>query len=94
MHIPAMDETPVDAPVVRALSQAVREQLGVTPRVEGMSGITLAAELRAHKIPVAVWAMSPCRGVDANESISIQELLQTASVFARMLYWQDAREAR
>ena len=84
--IPAVPGTAPDAPVVKALRRAVRAQLGVESFPMGMGGVTLAAELRARGLPVVVWAKADSKGQEANESISITALQDTAKVFARMLF--------
>lgn len=91
--VPAFPGTAPNAPVVEALHRAVRAQLNVEPLPVGMGGITLATDLRARGLPVAVWSKTDSKGQDANESVPISALLDTAKVFARILYDPEAAKA-
>lgn len=91
--IPAVPGTDPEAPVVAALSRAVRDQLGLEPVPVGVGGITLAADLRSLGLPVAVWAKADSLGQHSNENISITALLSAAQVFARMLYDEESAPA-
>lgn len=87
--IPAFPGTSTDAPVVQALSRAIKAHLGVEAEYEGIGGVTLAADLRAKNLPTAVWAKSESMGNSSNESVSIRGLLDTSMVFARILFDPD-----
>lgn len=84
--IPAFPGTAPDAPVVLALRRAVLAQLGVEALPVGIGGVTLAADLRARGLPVAVWAKAESVGQNVDESVSVSDILNTAKVFARILF--------
>ena len=90
---PAFPGTPPDAPVVQALSRAVRAELGVDSKPIGIGGITLAADLRGRGIPTVVWAKAESMSHGANESISITSLLDASKIFARILFDTEAATA-
>ncbi len=48
--------TPVDAPVVRELSEAIKNVHGITPRTVGIGGGTVAAGLRNLGFDAVVWS--------------------------------------
>lgn len=93
MMTPAFPGTAPDAPVVQAVSRAVRTQFGVTPKPVGVGGATLAAELRSRGIPAVLWAKSESTGASPNEHISASALLDAAKIFARILFDQEAANA-
>lgn len=72
------------APVVRALSKALQEE-GVTPRLVGIGGGTVAALLRHAGLPACVWStiMECCH--EPNEHASISNTLRDSAVFARLV---------
>lgn len=87
--VPAMPSTIPTATVVLALRQAVVEELKVEPQLIGIGAVTMAAELRAKGLQVAVWANADSLGDAVDERIAIFSLLKSAQVFARMLYYQE-----
>lgn len=87
-RLSAAKPTNVEAPVVRSLQRAVKAQLGRTPDLIGNGAVTMARALRVepYNLPVAVWAKSDSQGAAANESVSITAILESARIFARMLF--------
>lgn len=81
----ATEPTPPDSPVVRALSAAVREVLGVEPRPMGIGGGTVAAEFRRCGLPAAVWALWSDSAHQPDEFCPISQMVDGAKVFARIL---------
>ena len=90
---PAFPPTASDAPVVTALERAVRAQLGKKPQLIGIGGVTLATDLRARGLPVAVWGKAANVGSASNESVSISGLLDVSKVFARILFDPETAKA-
>lgn len=93
LAIPAVPGTSPDAPIVQALTRAVHAQFGKVVKPEGIGGVTIATELRAKNLPVAVWAKSESMGHSPNERISITAQLDAAKIFARMLFDPEASAA-
>ncbi len=77
--------TPSDSPVVTSLAQAVQEVIGVQARPVGIGGQTVAAFFRKRGLPAAVWQKSLDMAHAPNERISIEDLVLTTKVFARMM---------
>lgn len=77
--------TPSDSPVVISLAQAVQEVIGVQARPVGIGGQTVAAFFRKRGLPAAVWQKSLEVAHAPNERISIEDLVLTTKVFARMM---------
>ena len=77
-------KTDADAPVVRALTQALAEA-GITPRPVGIGGATVAALLRHRGLAACVWStiLSCCH--EPNEHSSITATMKDAQVFARIV---------
>ncbi len=84
-EMPAAPATPVDAPVVRALQDAVRAVYGVEARPEGIGGGTVAAEIRRKGHSAAVWARMDETMHSPNEYALISNILGDAKVFAHVL---------
>ncbi|MDO5537782.1 MAG: M20 family metallo-hydrolase [Desulfovibrionaceae bacterium] len=77
-------KTDPQAPVVLALSRALAEE-GVTPRLIGIGGGTVAALLRRAGLPACVWSTIQECCHEPNERSSISATLRDARVFARLL---------
>lgn len=92
----AAPPTSGDSPAVRSLERAVRAQLGQSPKLAGNSAVTMARIMRRepHKLPVAVWAKSEGLGASPNESVSLTAIIESAQVFARMLFDTEAIDGR
>lgn len=74
-------QTAVDAPVVKALSAAIRTA-GGDPKPVGIGGGTVAAMLRAKGIPAAVWSTIKSCCHEPNEHSSISATIRDAQIFA------------
>lgn len=83
-RVQAAPATPVDAPVVVALSEAIREVRKIEPRPMGIGGGTVAAEFRARGIPAAVWSTMDDLAHQPNEYCVIENMVEDAKVFARV----------
>lgn len=81
---PAAPPTAANAPVVLALTEAVRQVRGVEPRTIGIGGGTVAAEFRRRGMPAVAW--STCDGVahQPNEYCVIDNMVADARVFAHL----------
>ncbi|MDR0377779.1 MAG: M20 family metallo-hydrolase [Spirochaetaceae bacterium] len=77
--------TPEDAPLVRLLSQAVRETLGVETRTIGIGGGTVGAALRNMAVPAVVWSPMEDTAHQPNECALISNILKGAKVMARLM---------
>jgi succinyl-diaminopimelate desuccinylase len=80
----AAPPTSPDAPVVLALSEAVRRVRGVEPYPMGMGGGTVGAVFRRHGIPAAVWGTMEGMAHQPNESCVIDNMVADALVFAHV----------
>jgi succinyl-diaminopimelate desuccinylase len=78
----APDPTPVDAPVVQALTKAIRAVKGVEAKPMGIGGGTVAAFFRRAGLPAAVWLTEPDTPHQPNEFCLISNLVTDAKVFA------------
>lgn len=74
--------TPADAPVVKALSAAVRQVYGVEARAIGIGGGTVGAYLRKAGYDCVVWSKMNETAHQPNESCEIANILGDAKVFA------------
>ncbi|MEM3526476.1 MAG: ArgE/DapE family deacylase [Candidatus Jordarchaeaceae archaeon] len=79
---PPTEVSPED-PVVRTLLKTVSEVTGNQPKLIGIGGATVAKHCILHGIPTAVFGPGdPKEAHAANESISIDELLTAAKIYA------------
>jgi succinyl-diaminopimelate desuccinylase len=83
-RVQAAPATPVDAPVVTALSEAIRDIRQAEPKPMGIGGGTVAAEFRAHGIPAAVWSTMDDLAHQPNEYCVIENMVEDAKVFAHV----------
>ncbi|RPI74247.1 MAG: M20 family metallo-hydrolase [Desulfobacteraceae bacterium] len=74
--------TSIEAPVVKALEQAIREIIGREPKIMGMGGGTVAAFFRKKGLPAVVWSTMNDTAHQANEYCDIQDIMTDAKVFA------------
>jgi len=74
--------TPVDAPVVRALSSAIKLVTGKDASPRGIGGGTVAAFFRKAGLPAAVWMTSPDCAHQPNEYCHISNVISDAKIFA------------
>ncbi|MBN1884214.1 MAG: M20 family metallo-hydrolase [Candidatus Krumholzibacteriota bacterium] len=80
----AAPATPVDAPVVTALSSAIREIYGVEAKPQGIGGGTVAAFFRRAGLPAVVWSRIDDTAHMPNEHTTIDFMLGDAKVFATL----------
>jgi len=81
----AAPPTPVDAPVVHALEQAVRAVYDVKAKPMGIGGGTVAAHIRKKGFSAAVWARMDETMHGPDEYCIIENLVGDAKVFAHIL---------
>jgi succinyl-diaminopimelate desuccinylase len=81
----APPETSPDAPVVKALSSAIKDVYGVDAKPMGIGGGTVAAYIRNSGIPAAVWTRTDETEHNPDENVKISNLLDNAKVFARVI---------
>jgi succinyl-diaminopimelate desuccinylase len=74
--------TPPDAPVVKALSAAIRRVTGLDAKPMGIGGGTVAAFFRKAGLPAAVWITESGSPHQPNESCLISNMITDAKVFA------------
>jgi succinyl-diaminopimelate desuccinylase len=77
--------TPADAPLIRLLSQTIREVYGVNPKPVGIGGGTVAACLRNAGIDAAVWARIDNTAHQPNEYALTGNILGDAAVMALLM---------
>jgi succinyl-diaminopimelate desuccinylase len=89
-----MDEaappTPVDAPVVRLLLEAIRDVRGNDPYPGGIGGGTCAAHLRRAGINAVVWETVANKAHAPDEYAVIDNMVGDCKVLARMYLGPDA----
>lgn len=76
--------TSPDAPVVTALTEAVKDVYGVQAKPGGVGGGTVAFFIRNAGIPAAAWYTSGGTEHMANENVKIGTLLNDAKVYANV----------
>ena len=79
---PAAPPTPADAPVVKALGQAIRQVRQVEPMPGGIGGGTVAAFFRERGLAAAVWNTTTNSAHMPNEYANMADLIKDAQVFA------------
>jgi succinyl-diaminopimelate desuccinylase len=77
--------TPPDAPVVRTLCAALKDVRGITPKICGSGGQTVAACLRQKGKETAVWATIVPNPHAPNEYSSIKATIADSKIIAYML---------
>lgn len=73
-----------DAPVVRALQQAIRKIYEVEARPMGIGGGTVAALFRGKGYPVAVWSKLGMTAHQPNEYCFIDNMVGNAKIYAHL----------
>ncbi len=86
----ATEPTPDDAPVVRALEQAIRLVTGKVAKPMGIGGGTVAAFFRKTGLPAAVWSSECDSAHQPNEYCMVSKILTDAKIFACL--YMDAWE--
>ena len=79
--------TPVDAPVVKALSAAIASVYGVTPRPIGIGGGTVGAYLRNAGFDAVVWGRLDETAHQPNEYCKLENLVGDACVLASLMLY-------
>jgi succinyl-diaminopimelate desuccinylase len=78
----AINPTPEDAPVVKALVRAIKGVTGLEAKAMGFGGGTVAAFFRKAGLPTAVWMTMPDSAHQPNEYCLISNIMNDAKVFA------------
>jgi succinyl-diaminopimelate desuccinylase len=78
----AAEPTPMDAPVVSALAQGIREVTGREAKPMGIGGGTVAAFFRKAGLPAAVWCTMADTAHQPNEYCLISNILTDAKILA------------
>ncbi len=87
----ATEPTSPEAPVVKALTRAIKKVTGKDARPMGIGGGTVAAFFRKAGLPAAVWSTISDSAHQPNEYCLIKNVLTDAKVFAS-LYLDDGRD--
>lgn len=82
--VQAPPPTSVDAPVVRALQEAIRDVYGVTATPHGIGAGTVAAYFRQEGYPVAVWCRIGKTAHQPDEHCLIDNMMGNAKVYAHL----------
>lgn len=80
----ATEPTSADAPVVKALTRAIKEVTGLDAEPMGIGGGTVAAFFRRAGFPVAVWLTQSKSAHQPNEYCLISNVMRDAKVFATL----------
>lgn len=78
----AAEPTPPDAPVVKALTKAIRKVTGKDAKPMGIGGGTVAAFFRKAGLPAAVWSTISDTAHQPNEYCLISNILTDAKILA------------
>ena len=78
----AANPTPAEAPVIKALSKAIRRVKGLEARPMGIGGGTVAAFFRQAGLPAAVWITAKDTAHQPNEYCLIKDIIEDAKIFA------------
>jgi len=81
-RVQAPPPTPVDAPIVTTLREAIAQVYGVEAKAQGIGAGTVAAYLRREGYPVAVWCKTEISAHQPNEYALIENIVGDAKVFA------------
>ncbi len=85
-RVVAPPPTPADAPVVQALTRAIKALRHQDPRPIGIGGGTVAAFFRKRGLPVAVWGTGPHTAHMPDEFCRLSNLIDDAKVLAHILF--------
>lgn len=83
-YVQSTTPTSADAPIVKALQQAVKRVYGLDAYPGGVGAGTVAAYLRKKNYPVAVWSKSNMMAHQPDEYCPIINMLGDAKVFAHL----------
>jgi len=73
-----------DAPVVRALEEAIRDVYGIRAQPRGVGGGTVAAVFRKYGYPAAVWSRYCHMAHQPNEYCLVENMVGNAKVYAHL----------
>ena len=79
-------QTPKDARVVRELGEALTKIRGITPKIIGIGGGTVAAPLRVKGFEVAMWSSLDDMAHQANEYALLSNIINDAVIMAALMY--------
>lgn len=80
----AVNPTPADAPVVNALTRAIKKVTGIEAKPIGIGGGTVAAFFRQAGLPAAVWQTDSDTAHQPNEYCLISNIITDTKVFASL----------
>ncbi|MFC1891915.1 M20 family metallo-hydrolase [Thermodesulfobacteriota bacterium] len=78
----SVNPTPADAPVVKALTKAIKNVAGLEAKPMGVGGGTVAAFFRQADLPAAVWMTISDSAHQPNEFCLISNVIRDCKVFA------------
>ena len=81
--------TSKDAPVVRALTEAVRRVYGIEARPAGIGGGTVASPLRDRGFEAAVWSRLTETAHQPDENCLIDNMMGNARVYAHLFLYEE-----
>ena len=81
--------TPIDSPVVKKLSKAIKDVHGITARTIGIGGGTVGAELRREGIPCVVWSTMDELAHMPNEYCKIENIQKDAETLISLFAEKD-----
>ena len=79
-------QTPKDARVVRELGEALTKIRGISPKIIGIGGGTVAAPLRVKGFEVAMWSSLDDMAHQANEYALLSNIINDAVIMAALMY--------
>lgn len=82
----AAPPTPADSEIVRRIIPAIADVYGVTPRLVGIGGSTVACFLRQAGYPAVAWSRILGNCHEPNEKALISNHLGDAQVFAHLVF--------
>jgi succinyl-diaminopimelate desuccinylase len=87
-HVEQMQESPAtraESPLIKRLSASISAVLGVSPKLIGIGGGTVAAYLRRAGIDSVVWSKLTDHAHEVNETALVSNILSEAKVMANLL---------
>ncbi len=81
---PAASPTSAEAPVVRLLTQAIKDVYGAEPKPKGVGGGTVAALFRKAGYDAAVWGKFDSTAHQPNEYCIIDNMVNDAKVYTHL----------
>lgn len=81
-YVQSAKPTPHDAPVVRALAEAIEKVYNVKAFAGGVGAGTVASYIRKNNYPVAVWSKTKQTAHQPDENCPVDNIIGNAKVFA------------